>query len=294
MDHFREHRFPGSDGLQLYARAYEPAQPTTALPVVCLPGLTRNSRDFHEIAVFLASSSGGGYPVFSLDYRGRGNSARDADKGRYTIATETADVIAACAYFAIDRAIFVGTSRGGLILHQLVGLAPSLISGAVLNDIGPVIEIGGLMAIRDYLNIAAGPTSWAAAPNYLKTLHGADFPILRDSDWSQMVSAIYRDEDGVPVPDFDPAIALQLLGLTPETPLPDLWPQFDALSQIPVMVIRGEKSRLLSQATVREMDRRHQGLVQFTAVGQGHAPLLHLDGPRQAVAAFVNRIQHAP
>ncbi|MCK3775422.1 alpha/beta hydrolase [Ensifer sesbaniae] len=288
---FREHRFRGSDGLHLYARTYglEP-RPSTAIPIVCLPGLTRNSRDFHELATFLASSPGGGHPVVSLDYRGRGNSERDGDKSRYAIAIETSDVIAACAHFAIDKAIFIGTSRGGLILHRLIGHAPGLIAGAIFNDIGPVVEIEGLMGIRDYLNRATGPVSWAAAPDYLKALHGDDFPILRDSDWQQMARAIYRDEGGVPIADFDPAIAQHLLGLTAETPLPDLWPQFDTMAEIPLMVIRGERSRLLSQATVREMSKRHPGMVEFTALGQGHAPLLHLDGPREAISAFLDGI----
>jgi pimeloyl-ACP methyl ester carboxylesterase len=259
-----------------------------------LPGLTRNSRDFHELAIFLSSPSGGGHPVTALDYRGRGNAARDADKSHYTIAIETADAVTACAHLAIERAAFIGTSRGGLILHQLVGAFPGLIAGVVLNDIGPVLEIGGLLAIRDYLNVATGPASWDEAPDYLKNLHGGDFPALQDSDWLQMANAIYRDEDGAPVADFDPAIAEQLRGLTAETPLPDLWPRFDTLTRVPLMAIRGENSRLLSQATVAEMGRRHPGMVQFTALGQGHAPLLHLDGPRQALAAFVNGIRRAP
>ncbi len=286
---FQEHFFRSSDGLLLYARSYgPPPSPSAAVPIICLPGLTRNSRDFHQLASFLSTS--GDFPVIALDYRGRGNSERDSDKSRYTVAVETADVITACAHFAVEKAIFIGTSRGGLILHNLIDRAPSLIAAAVLNDIGPVIEIGGLLAIRDYLNSSAAPANWATAPAYLKTLHGGDFPVLSDRNWSDMAKAIYRDEDGVPVADFDPAIALPLRGLTPETPLPDLWRPFDAMSQIPLMVVRGEHSRVLSETTVREMHRRHAGLADFTAPGQGHAPLLHLDGPREAIAAFLNDI----
>ena len=153
-----------------------------------------------------------------------------------------------------------------------------------------MVEIVGLLAIRGYLNRAIGPVSWTAAPDYLKALHGDDFPILCESDWQQMARAIYRDDGGVPIADFDPAIAQQLLGLTAETPLPDLWPQFDVMAEVPLMVIRGERSRLLSQVTVREMIKRHPGMVEFTALGQGHAPLLHLDGPRHAISAFLNGI----
>lgn len=286
---FQEHFFRSSDGPLLYARSYgPPPSPSAAVPIICLPGLTRNSRDFHQLASLLSTS--GDFPVIALDYRGRGNSERDSDKSRYTVAVETADVITACAHFAVEKAIFIGTSRGGLILHHLIDRAPSLITAAVLNDIGPVIEIGGLLAIRDYLNSSDAPTSWTTAATYLRTLHGADFPALTDGDWSDMAKAIYRDEDGMPVPDFDPAIALSLRGLTPETPLPDLWSRFDAMSQIPLMVIRGKHSRLLSEKTVREMRRRHARMADFTAPGQGHAPLLHLDGPREAITAFLNDI----
>ncbi|WP_331373836.1 alpha/beta fold hydrolase [Sinorhizobium chiapasense] len=285
---FREYLFRAQDGLQLYARSYGDRQHGRT-PVVCLAGLTRNSRDFHELADFLASSAGGGHFVLSLDSRGRGGSERDDDKSRYIIATETSDLIAACGHFGIEKAIFIGTSRGGLILHNLIGLAPALIAGCILNDIGPVIEIEGLMRIRDYLNGATTPKDWAAAPRYLQSVHGKDFPILREHDWLEMAKAIYRDEGGIPVADFDPAIAEQLQVLTADTSLPDLWPQFDTFASLPMMVVRGERSRLLAEATVEEMKRRHPNLLAVTAAGQGHAPLLHLDGPRQAIAAFLQQ-----
>lgn len=286
---FREHYFRASDGLKLYARSYGFDTGQDRLPIVCLPGLTRNSRDFHALAAFLASPEGGAHPVIALDYRGRGQSARDDDKSRYAIAVEAADVITACAQFGIGRAKFIGTSRGGLILHHLAAAAPALIDRLVLNDIGPAIELKGLLKIRDYLNTAEGPAGWAAAAAFLRATHGEDFPILRERDWRDMAEAIYRDENGVPVADFDPAIAAQLQGLTSETVLPSLWPLFDAFSGMPMMVVRGEHSSLLSMATVEEMARRHPGLVAVTAPGQGHAPLLHLDGPRQAIEAFIRR-----
>ncbi|WP_336621027.1 MULTISPECIES: alpha/beta fold hydrolase [unclassified Sinorhizobium] len=285
---FSEHLFRIQDGLQLYARSYGDRR-SRHTPVVCLPGLTRNSRDFHELAGFLASPAGGGFFVLSLDSRGRGGSERDHDRTRYTIAVETSDLIAACAHFDIERSIFIGTSRGGLILHHLIGLAPALIAGVILNDIGPVIEIEGLLRIRDYLNAATAPKDWAAAPRYLRSMHGKDFPILGEHDWQEMAKAIYRDEGGVPVADFDPAIAAPLQTLTVDTSPPDLWPQFEAFAGLPLMVVRGERSTLLSEATVEEMKRRHPKLMAVTVVGQGHAPLLHLDGPRQAIAAFLQR-----
>lgn len=286
---FQEHYFHAKDGLKLYGRSYsvDNWRSHANTPVICLPGLTRNSRDFHPLAVFLASAAGGARPVIALDYRGRGQSQRDDDKSRYTIAVEADDVITACRYFGVQKAIFIGTSRGGLILHHLIGSAPALIAGAILNDIGPVVEIGGLVRIRDYLNAATAPDSWAAAPHYLQAIHGEDFPILRHEDWEDMAKAIYRDEGGVPITDFDPAIASQLQALNADAVLSSLWPQFDAFAGLPMMVIRGQYSSLLSQTTVEEMVRRHPGLVTTTATGQGHAPLLHLDGLRHEIAAFI-------
>jgi pimeloyl-ACP methyl ester carboxylesterase len=285
---FQDHYFHATDGLRLYGRSYGfDAEQQVGMPIVCLPGLTRNSRDFHALAAFLASPAGGGHPVVTLDYRGRGQSDRDKDKSHYTIAAESADVITACAYFRISKAIFIGTSRGGLILHHLVGIAPALIARVVLNDIGPVVEIEGLLKIRDYLNVTGGPESWTEAPIFLRRLHGEDFPLLCEQDWGDMAEAIYRDENGLPIADFDPAIAAQLRGLTADTPLPELWPQFDAFRDLPMMVIRGEHSKLLGEASIREMARRHPDLVAVTARGQGHAPLLHLGGLEAHIAAFV-------
>jgi pimeloyl-ACP methyl ester carboxylesterase len=286
---FQEHYFRARDGLRLYARSYgfEIGRHRTSLPVVCLPGLTRNSRDFHALAAFLASPEGGAHAVIALDYRGRGQSARDDDKSRYMIPVEAEDIITACAHFGVGKAIFIGTSRGGLILHHLVGVAPALIARLALNDIGPVIELEGLLRIRDYLNATKGPDSWAAAPAHLRAVHGEEFPILHQQDWHEMAEAIYRDENGIPIVDCDPAIAAQLQGLTSEAVLPTLWQQFDAFAGIPMMVVRGELSKLLSEATIKEMARRHSGLVTVTARGQGHAPLLHLDGLKQAISDFV-------
>ncbi|ACP24609.1 putative hydrolase [Sinorhizobium fredii NGR234] len=286
---FQEHYFLARDGLKLYGRHYGTGigRGEEKTRIVCLPGLTRNSRDFHPLAAFLASPEGGAHSVVTLDYRGRGQSERDSDKSRYAIAIEAEDVVAACAHFGIGKAIFIGTSRGGLILHHLITSAPALIARVVLNDIGPVIELDGLLRIRDYLNLPQGPSGWTEAPDFLRRLHGADFPLLGPRDWQEMAVAIYRDQNGVPVADFDPAIASQLQGLTGDAELPSLWPQFEAFAGIPAMVVRGEYSRLLSVATVEEMSRRHPGLIAVTAPGQGHAPLLHLDGLRHVISDFV-------
>jgi pimeloyl-ACP methyl ester carboxylesterase len=216
--------------------------------------------------------------VITVDYRGRGLSDRDTNKANYTIAVEAQDVLNICTALDIHRAIFIGTSRGGLILHLIAGWRPDLLAGIVLNDIGPVLELAGLRHIQDYLGRAQVPASWQDAAAMLESAHSGDFPTLRDDDWREMALALYRDADGRPESDFDPAIAQALITADLAEPLPDMLRQFAAMSDTPLLVIRGENSRILSRKTVEEMMRRHPNARQILAHGQGHAPLLHLDG----------------
>jgi len=286
---FQERFYTSSDGLRLYARDYRPESAVTAgrLPVICLPGLTRNSRDFHPLALLLSRDTMMPRRVIALDSRGRGNSAWDENKANYNLAIEAGDVIAACAALGIERAIFIGTSRGGLILHIIAATRPDLLEAAILNDIGPVIETEGLARIRDYLNSGRKPAEWNEAADILKENHGAAFTALGEQDWPEMAHALYRDIEGKPVADFDPAIAEALKSVDFTQPLPDLWVQFESLNRLPLMLIRGENSSLLSKETANEMARLHPGLVLHTAPEQGHAPFLHLGSIPTAIQAFL-------
>jgi pimeloyl-ACP methyl ester carboxylesterase len=288
---FTEKFYGSTDGLRLYARNYQPTGgDTDRLPVVCLPGLTRNARDFHELALILSRDAAFPRRVMALDYRGRGLSDRDDNKANYNLAVECGDVIAGCAAFGIDRAIFVGTSRGGLILHLMAGIKPELLAGVILNDIGPVIEPAGLMAIRDYLNRDRKPQSWSEAVDILRENHGAAFTALSLTDWEGMAHAIYREQNGIPVADYDPAIAEQSKTIDFNNSLPDLWPQFESLGSMSLLVIRGENSNLLSRRTTDEMAKRHPDMAPITAKGQGHAPLLHLGDIPEAIRIFIGRL----
>ncbi|MBY3092642.1 alpha/beta hydrolase [Rhizobium laguerreae] len=286
---FQERFYTSSDGLRLYARDYRPDQAAAAgrLPVICLPGLTRNTRDFHPLALLLSRDRTMPRRVIALDSRGRGNSAWDENKANYNLTIETGDVLAACATFGIERAIFVGTSRGGLILHLIAATRPDLLEAVILNDIGPVLEAEGLARIRDYLNSGRNPADWSEAAYILKENHGASFAALAEEDWREMALALYRDIGGRPVADFDPAIAEALKSINFSQPLPYLWGQFESLSRLPLMLIRGENTLLLSQETAGEMARRHSRLILHTAEGQGHAPLLHLGNIPTTIRAFL-------
>ena len=268
----------------LHVREYGADNP--GIPVLCLPGLTRNLLDFEDLAVLLAA---GALPrhVISISSRGRGFSDRDPDPSRYTIPVEAADVIAVLDQMAIERAAFIGTSRGGLILHVLAMSHLDRIERVVLNDIGPVLEVEGLQQIQSYLGGRAAPESFSEAAAILRAVHGAEFPALAAQDWQAMAQALYRERDGGIDADYDPEIAKAFRAADLDQPLPTLWPQFDLLAEKPVMVVRGELSRLLSRATVAEMAGRKSNLAHVEAQGQGHAPLLHLGPLPQAIRDFL-------
>ncbi len=288
---FLEKTIAAPDGLKLHARDYGHDNPATAarLPVFCLPGLTRNSRDFHQLALILSNDETAPRRVITLDARGRGRSERDADKSHYNLGVEAQDVVSACAALGITKAIFVGTSRGGLVLHILAATHPELMAAVILNDIGPALEIEGLRDIRDYLNRGRKPADWDDAVNILKEDHGATFTTLGEQDWRDMAHAIYAEADGHIVADADPAIALIMKSIDLDAPQKDLWPQFEGFKPIPLMTIRGANSRLLSDAALNEMGRRHGNMTALTVPGHGHPPLLHIDQIPNDIRAFIEK-----
>ena len=282
---FSEQRFTSGDGLSLSARIYgtDPSLPV----IVCLAGLTRNARDFHGLSEQLSNN---GFRVVAFDSRGRGNSERARDAGEYNLITEAEDVLAGLIALGIAHAGFIGTSRGGLILHFLNSMRPSALKAVVLNDVGPEIEPDGLLLIRRYLQTAPRPGTWDEAAELQKSIHGKLFPALSDADWMRHARAIYReDEKGRIVADFDPRIADTLNSITPDAPLPSLWPQFAGFGGMPLMIIRGENSRLLSEKTFKEMGARHPGTELVTVPGQGHAPHLDTGDLPERMAGFFRK-----
>ncbi|RWD49686.1 MAG: alpha/beta hydrolase [Mesorhizobium sp.] len=289
-DGFSDFFYAASDGLKLHARIYGETN-TDGWPVACLPGLTRNARDFHEFALYLSSKAKRPRKVIAFDYRGRGQSDYDPDITHYNVGVEAGDVLAGLSELGIEEAAFIGTSRGGLIIHVLGALKPAVLKAIVLNDIGPVIEAQGLAQIRAYLDRAPKPKTFAEAVDAQRRVHGASFPALTDADWARMVSAICRDTDAGLVPDFDPALVDTLADVDFSKPLPDLWPQFDALAAAPMLAIRGDNSKLLSAATLEAMGKRHPGMEAITVEGQGHAPFLETGNLPQEIADFLDRAE---
>ena len=281
-----DHYVTAQDGLRLHLAEYG-ERTAPGLPVVCLPGLARTSVDFVELAAALADDPDRPRRVLALDYRGRGLSDHDRDPANYAIPVELGDVLAVLTARAVERAVLVGTSRGGLIAMALGAVRPAILAGVVLNDIGPVIEPQGLMRIKGYVGKLPQPRNLADGADMLRRLFGGQFPKLGDADWLSWARKTWREHDGRLVATYDPRLSRALAAIDPEHPLPPMWEQFDALACIPVMVIRGANSDLLSMATLEAMKARRNDMTVLEIPDQGHAPLLAEPDTIARITAFV-------
>jgi pimeloyl-ACP methyl ester carboxylesterase len=281
---FEEITFSARDGLRLYARHYPASRALGLRPVLCLAGLTRNSRDFHDVATALSQHPRTPRNVYAVDMRGRGLSESDSDWKNYSVPTELQDVIDFMTMTGLHDAGIIGTSRGGLITHMLAAAQPTRIGAVVLNDIGPVIETEGLIRIAGYVGRTPVPKTWEDAGRIVRDLSKRDFPGMTDAAAISFARQLFNERNGKPAPGYDSKLSKCLSVL--DGPMPALWPQFDALKRVPMLVVRGGNSDLLSRKTVEEMHRRHPSLVSIEVPGEGHAPLLH-DAPTiNAIASF--------
>ena len=281
---FEELKFTTRDGLSLYGRHYKARVPSKRRPVLCLAGLTRNSRDFNDIAPALSQHPETPRDVYTVDMRGRGLSDHDADWRNYAIPVEMHDVIDFMTMVGLNECGIIGTSRGGLITHVLAAAQPTRIGAVVLNDIGPVIEFDGLVRIAGYVGRVPLPKTWNDATRAVLSLAKRDFPDLTEADAEIFARQLFNEKNGKPIAGYDPKLAKCLSLL--DGPIPQLWPQFDGLKRVPLMVVRGANSDLLSTKTVNEMRRRHPNFRSIEVPGEGHAPLLR-DAPTiEAIATF--------
>jgi pimeloyl-ACP methyl ester carboxylesterase len=280
----------GRDGLTLYGRIWgDAAMP--GLPLLCLPGLTRNADDFDALAATLSS---GETPrrVVCFDFRGRGRSGH-GPVATYTPPTEADDTALGLEALGIDRVAILGTSRGGLVAMVLALTRPDLVGAVILNDIGPEIEPAGLARIASYVGVAP-PPDWEAAPAMLRTSQAAMFPALDEAGWRRFARQLFRDEGGRPALAYDPALAEAFKAYDPANPPPPFWAGFDALARVPTMVMHGALSDILSAAAVAALTARRPGLAVHTVADEGHAPLLW-DAPAQAaIAGFLAAADAAP
>ncbi|TWJ09670.1 alpha/beta fold hydrolase [Altererythrobacter ishigakiensis] len=273
---YTEEYWTSPDGLKLYYRDY--AGPSDKLPVLCLHGLTRNSRDFAPVAEELA----GDRRIIVPEMRGRGNSEYAKDTATYTPPTYIKDVETLLSELGIESFVVIGTSMGGLMTMLMAARDAKRIAAAVLNDIGPEIDPKGLAHIASYVGQGRSFDTWMHAANSLRETHGASFPDYSIDDWLEMAKrTMVLGQNGRIALDYDMGIAEPFRSAN-DAPQPDLWPAFKALSETPTLLVRGELSDLLSEQTLERMTAEHGTLRTVTVPSIGHAPML--DEPESIAA----------
>jgi len=275
-----------ADGLRLHYRDYaggEDGRP----PLLCLPGLTRNARDFKPLAKRLA----GRWRLICPDLRGRSESAFAKDPMTYVPLTYLQDIGALIAELKLPPAIVIGTSLGGIITMLLAATGRERLAGVVLNDIGPVIEPAGLERIRGYVGSGGSQPTWVHAARALAESNGDIYPDYRLEDWLKMAKRLYRlNSSGRIVLDYDMRIAEPLRMPGGEAGV-DMWPAIDAMQGLPTLIVRGALSDLLSAATAQEMARRIGGTAEVVTVPRvGHAPVLDEGPAAEGIDGLLERV----
>jgi len=278
------HYYQSTDGLNLFYRDFGGQQDGT--PIICLPGLTRNSRDFETLANTLSDRR----RVLTVDFRGRGYSDHDPTWQNYHPGTYVADVWTLLEKLDIPKIIVIGTSLGGLCAMGMAAQHGERVAGVVMNDIGPEINPAGLARIQEYAGRTVPVTSWEEAAQQVQDIYGHWLPGLTDEDFLLLARRGYReDNDGVPQLDIDVNIGRAVREIGPQKG--DPWTLFDALKEIPTTLLWGAMSDILTQDIIDKMTARKPDLEVVPVPNRGHVPLL--DEP-ECVAAIDDFLQRVP
>lgn len=270
-----------SDGLNLYVRDWPCSG--SQLPVICLHGLTRNASDFDDMAKVVSEQR----RCIAIDFRGRARSDYDPAWHRYIPPVYANDVIEIMEALEVPRAVFCGTSLGGLVTMLIAQRDRSRVAAAILNDIGPVIEASGLARIQAYTGKLEQPNNWDEAREQVKAIYGDGLPGLSDAQFDELCHKTYREtDDGRLDFDYDPNIGRAIREA--DMKLGDPWELFEALRDIPTLVLRGEHSDILSEQTVDEMASRHDQLQRATIADRAHVPLLNEPDSLSAIGRFLD------
>lgn len=273
--------YPSPDGLTLYARDYN-SVPPNAPTIVCIPGLTRNSRDFAEIAEHMA----GQLRVLCVELRGRGKSNYDPTFENYNPGTYVKDIVALLDQLKIEQVILLGTSLGGIVSMLISTLSPERVQAVIMNDIGPVVDQTGLARIQSYVGKSPPVTSWADAVAQIKQTGVDAFPNYDDDQWLALAHKLFlEDETSTPVLDYDPNIS-KPFGAANEGPS-DMWALFEAVQQKPLLLIRGALSDILARDIFDEMLTRHTNAQSVELANIGHAPMLDEPDAISAIDGFL-------
>jgi pimeloyl-ACP methyl ester carboxylesterase len=281
---WQDRYFTSADGLRLHYRDYVAAEPGR-VPVLCLPGLTRNCRDFETVAPRIQRTR----RVLCADLRGRGLSQHDPHWQNYHPGTYVADIARLLADAGVPRVIVLGTSLGGILAMLIAATTPQVLAGVILNDVGPEVAPEGLKRISTYVGKSPQVSNWAEAAAQAKATYGLAWPGATDEDWMNLARRSYTEVDGTPRLAMDPMIG-EAVRAAPAGAAPDLWPVFGALQPIPTLAMRGAISDVLSQQTFDRMAAEKPDLVRVTVAGRGHPPMLDEPDSVAAIDAFLARL----
>lgn len=277
--------FTAADGLKL---AYDDRGEGPVL--LCLPGLTRNMDDFEPVVDHFAHRA----RVIRMDFRGRGASGYDPDFSHYNVVQESQDVIGLLDHLGLDRAAILGTSRGGLVAMTLAATARHRLSGVCFNDIGPVIDPAGLTYIMGYLGLPPTDPDFDTALRDIPKRMGARFPNVPTDIWATYIRRIWNvAEDGTLSLRYDPKLrdaTLAQMAAAEGQPAPDLWPLFAALDGLPLALIRGANSDLLSPQTAAKMQALRPDMIFADVADRGHVPFLDEPESLSVITQFLDRL----
>jgi pimeloyl-ACP methyl ester carboxylesterase len=283
---YREEMISARDGRRLYVRDYD-TRGAARTPLLCLPGFTRDSRDFHALATHLS----GERRVVCPDLRGRGRSERDPDVARYAPAALLEDVLDLCDALGLARAVVLGASFGGFLAMGIGAARPRLLAGVILNDVGPDIERAEMARIAGYIAEHRPQPDWQAALAHARTTLGQGWQRQDDETWLRLARQSYsKAPDGSLVLDHDPRIGVPLQAIMKGgRDAPDLWRLWRSLRPIPTLVLRGALSRILTEATLARMAAEKPDLIAVRVPGIGHMPLLDEAEALEAIDGFLAR-----
>jgi pimeloyl-ACP methyl ester carboxylesterase len=283
MTEYKDIYYQSPDGLTLYARDYDLNRSDHC--ILMMHGLSRNSADFADLADILAPN----YRLIVVDQRGRGKSEYDSNTGNYNPGVYVQDMFALLDQLNIDKVTLIGTSMGGLMSMIMSAMQPGRINAVVMNDIGPVVNPAGLERIKGYVGKTTPASNWDEAVEQCKVLAAPEFPDFSDEDWLKFAKALYKeDESGCPVLAYDPAISEPMQNDQATAVPPDLWPAFEAMKDIPLLLVRGRTSDILATDCVEEMQRRKPDMQFIELANRGHAPILNEAPAVEAIQNFLN------
>ena len=289
MADFQDGYWQSADGLKLHYRDY--AGSASRTPLICMPGLTRNARDFEPVAELLAKTPGAKRRMIAIDFRGRGDSAYAKDPMSYMPLTYMQDVDALLRVLDLKSFITLGTSLGGIVSMLLATMWKDKIKGAILNDIGPEVGAKGAERIRGYVGQSRKFETWMHAARSMAEAHGEVYPDFKLADWLRLTKRTCKlSNNGRIVFDYDMKIAEPFKQSGGEAGV-DLWPVFESLGGVPLLILRGATSDILEKATATKMVKKHGSAALVTIPRVGHAPSLDEVAAQTAIRDFLSAIK---